>query len=101
MNAKNIAELSWARIADAQHFVSASRSTFYNWLDSGLIRSRRINGARFIDMDSLRQLMENAPQKPTPAMRRKMKRRAEKSADSRLLAKHERKQAAKAERNGG
>lgn len=99
MNATNIADLSWARIADAQRVVSASRSTFYNWLASGLIRSRRINGARFIDMHSLRQLMENAPEKPTPAMRRKMKRRAEKSADARLLAKAEREQATAA-RNG-
>jgi hypothetical protein len=83
----NISDLTWARIADAQRFVPASRSTYYNWLESGAVRSRRINGARYIDMDSLRQFMESAPSKPSKAVSRQMTARAFKSADKRAAQK--------------
>jgi len=78
-----IAELAWARIRDAQSFVPASRSTFYNWLKSALVRSRRTNGARYIDMQSLRQFIESAPSKPSKAVSRRMTKRAFASADAR------------------
>ncbi|MGC1324006.1 MAG: helix-turn-helix domain-containing protein, partial [Candidatus Udaeobacter sp.] len=69
-------KLGWGRIRDAQSYLPASRSTYYNWLESGAVRSRRINGARYIDMDSLRQFIEGAPSKPSKAVSRQMTARA-------------------------
>jgi hypothetical protein len=79
----NIADLEWGRICDAQRVIAASRSTYYNWLEVGLVRGRRIGGARYIDMDSVRQLAENAPSKPPKAVSRQMTKRAFASADKR------------------
>jgi hypothetical protein len=78
-----VSELSWARISDAQRFVPASRSTYYNWFDEGLVRSRCIKGARYVDMESLRQFIEGAPSKPSKKVSRRMLKRAHASAAAR------------------
>jgi hypothetical protein len=79
----NINQLEWGRIPDAQRVVAASRSTYYNWMVTGRIRSRRINGARYIDMASLRALFAKAPEKPSAKVSREMTKRAFASADKR------------------
>jgi hypothetical protein len=83
MSAIDFDELQWARIRDARRFCTASRATIYNWIADGLIRSRRINGARYIDMESLRRLFAKAPEKPPKKVSREMTLRALKSADAR------------------
>jgi hypothetical protein len=86
MNAIDFDELQWARIRDAQRFVPASRSTYYNWIEDGRIRARRINGAKYIDMESLRRLFAKAPEKPPKKVSREMQKRALASADARAAA---------------
>jgi hypothetical protein len=80
--AKDI-ELEWARIADAQKFAPLSRATYYNLIESGRLKSRRIGGGRFICMASLRELFEKAPEKPSKKVSDRMRERAFASADSR------------------
>ncbi|HEY2143360.1 MAG TPA: hypothetical protein VGH06_03315 [Candidatus Udaeobacter sp.] len=79
----NIAELEWARIRDAQRAYPASRSQYYNWIEARMIRSRRIGGARFIEMQSLRELFDKASSKPPKKISRMMSERAYASADKR------------------
>ena len=81
MQAQTFDEIEWARIRGAQRRFPASRSTYYNWIQARQIRSRRINGARYIDMDSLRRLFENAPETTPKAVSREMTKRALASAD--------------------
>jgi hypothetical protein len=76
-------ETEWRRIRGAQRTYPASRSTYYNWIVNRQVRSKRINGARYIDMESLRRLFESAPEKPPAAVRREMTKRAFASADKR------------------
>lgn len=83
MRTETINELAWGRIRDAQRVVPASRSTYYNWIKSGLVHSRRIQGARYIDMDWLRRSFENAPAKAPAKVQREMKKRALASAKAR------------------
>ena len=80
---ETIAELAWARIADAMRVVPASRSTIYNWMEDGLVRSRRIGGARYVDMQSLREFIEGSPSRPSKKVSRRMTKRAFASADAR------------------
>lgn len=76
-------ETEWRRIGGAQRTYPASRSTYYNWIVNRQVRSKRINGARYIDMESLRRLFESAPEKPPAAVRREMTKRAFASAEKR------------------
>jgi hypothetical protein len=75
MSAIDFDELQWARIRDARRFCTASRATIYNWIADGLIRSRRIKGARYIDMESLRRLFETASERPSKRVSREMQKR--------------------------
>jgi putative DNA primase/helicase len=43
----NIVDLEWGRIRDAQRVAPLSRSQYYNLIESGRLKSRRIGGARF------------------------------------------------------
>jgi hypothetical protein len=74
----------WRKISEAQRFVPASRTTYYSWIENGLIRSRVIGGARYVDMESLQQMVERSPQRPSTAVRRKMQRRTEASQLKRM-----------------
>jgi helix-turn-helix protein len=73
---QNEIQLEWAKISDARKIVPASRSTFYNWIAAGQIRSRRVNGTRYIDVASLRQLFAGAPLSPAADEQHEMQRRA-------------------------
>jgi hypothetical protein len=59
-------EPEWGRIDDALEIAPVSRSQFYHWMTAGLIRTARIGNARFVDMNSVRQLFENAVGKKIP-----------------------------------
>jgi hypothetical protein len=83
MNPTSIEKLQWGRIRDAQCLVAASRSTYYHWIATGAIRARRINGARYIDMQSLKALFATAPERPSAKVSREMTKRAFASADAR------------------
>jgi hypothetical protein len=58
--------LGWSRIDDARRFVPASRAQYYIWIAEGKIRTARVGGARYVDMDSLKQLFETAARKKIP-----------------------------------
>src|SRR5262249_29461468 len=101
-----VPDIWWGTFNDLKRVFSIPRSTAYLLIERKLIRSRLIPskgqrgiGRRLIDLRSVEEFLDGCPTRPTPAVRRKMKRRAEKSADARLLAKAEREQATAA-RNG-
>lgn len=77
------AELEWGRIRDAQRRYPASRSTYYNWIETHRGLSRRIGCARYIHMPTLESLFQTAPEKPTKAVSRQMTERARASAKKR------------------
>jgi hypothetical protein len=83
MQTQTIDELEWGRIRDAQRAYPASRSTYYNWIKTRRGFSRRIGGARYVCMSSLKELFESAPEKPEKAISREMKKRARASAKKR------------------
>jgi hypothetical protein len=78
----------WARIRDAQGFAPVSRSQFYTWIADGSVRTARIGGARFVDMESLKQLFEHAAAKKTP---KRISERMRQRAYASHLAREERK----------
>jgi hypothetical protein len=69
-------ESQWGRIKDAQRVVPASRSCFYNWINAGYVISRRMGGARYIDLNSVRNLLASAPLSADAELQHEMKRRA-------------------------
>jgi hypothetical protein len=81
-------ELQWGRPSHVQRIYSIPRSTLYTLVSSGAVRSRRINGARYIDIDSLKELFENAPEKPSKAVSREMRKRARASVKKRASVKN-------------
>jgi hypothetical protein len=83
-----IDELEWGRIRDAQRSVAVSRSTLYGWIEKYRGLSRRFGGARFIHMPTLHSLFQTAPEKPSKAVSREMKKRARASAKKRASAKN-------------
>jgi hypothetical protein len=85
----NIAEIEWARIRDAQRIAPFSRSQYYNLIEAGRIRSRRIGGARYICVASLRELFARAREKPSKKISNAMRDRAYASASARAAKREE------------
>jgi len=58
--------LGWKSIPDAQKHLPLSRSAYYAQFACGKLRSIRIGNSRFVDMDSVEQLIRRAASKGTP-----------------------------------
>jgi hypothetical protein len=73
-------EILWGRFPDVERVFSIPRSTTYDLINEGLIRSRllrqkgqRGSGVRLIDMQSVRDYIESCPQKTPKAIRTRMR----------------------------
>jgi excisionase family DNA binding protein len=64
MDAKQ--QAGWRSISDAQKHLPASRSSYYEMIADGRLKSIRIGGSRYISMDSLEQLIRKADSKKLP-----------------------------------
>jgi hypothetical protein len=83
-------EILWGRFTDVERVFSLPRSTTYNLIKDGVIRSRLVRrkgqrgcGMRLIDMQSVRDFLENAPEKTPKRISDRMRERAYISADAR------------------
>ena len=85
-------EIEFARIPDITLKFGIGRSTIYQCLNEGLIKSKYVrtrgskHGLRLIDLNSVRAMLASAPDKPSKSVSREMKRRALASADARAAA---------------
>jgi hypothetical protein len=85
MDAKE--QTGWRSIADAQKHLPASRSSYYEWIANGRLKSIRIDGSRFVSMDSLEQLIQKAEAKKLPRrISQEMRARGLASARARRLS---------------
>ena len=83
----NIDELEWGKISDAQRRYAASRSTYNNWISTRQVVSKRVGGARYVYIPSVRELFEGAPAKPSATTSRRMRQLGHLSAQARAAAK--------------
>jgi hypothetical protein len=73
-------EVLWGRFSDVHRVFSLPRSTVYNLIADGVVRSRVVKrkghrgcGIRLIDMQSVKRFVESSPAKPTKRMSDRMR----------------------------